>query len=83
MTMNIQSIRVGVSSCGLAAGAADVMTKLSEKCSAPVMGVGCIGHCYAEPLVEVVTDEGSVMFGNVSAADKDIDAVLSDRKSVV
>jgi NADH-quinone oxidoreductase subunit F len=77
MTMNIQSIRVGVSSCGLAAGAADVMAKLSEKCSAPVMGVGCVGHCYAEPLVEVVTDEGSVLFGNVSAGDRDIDAVLS------
>lgn len=80
--MQIKEIRVGVSSCGLAAGAQEVVDKLIEKSDAPVLGVGCIGHCYAEPLVEVITDTESVLYANISSKDKDLDAVLalSDEK---
>ncbi|MBN2527200.1 MAG: SLBB domain-containing protein [Deltaproteobacteria bacterium] len=75
--MRINEIRVGVSSCGLAAGAQDVLNRLKERTDVPVLGVGCIGHCYAEPLVEVLTDAGALMFGNIQAKTKDIDALLS------
>lgn len=75
--MEIKAIRVGVSSCGLAAGAAKVIEKLESKCDYPIQGVGCIGHCYAEPLVEVVTDAGEFLFDNVKDTDKDIDSILS------
>ncbi|MBN2339986.1 MAG: 4Fe-4S binding protein [Deltaproteobacteria bacterium] len=75
--MQIKEIRVGVSSCGLAAGAQAVVDKLKQKTDVTVLGVGCIGHCYAEPLVEVVTADTAVLYGNVSDKDKDIDAVLS------
>lgn len=75
--MEIKAIRVGVSSCGLAAGAAKVIEKLESRCDIPIQGVGCIGHCYAEPLVEVVTDSGEFLFDNVQDTDKDIDSILS------
>ena len=76
--MRIREIRVGVSSCGLAAGAGAVLEKLQSKCDVPVKGVGCIGHCYAEPLVEVVTDDGSLFYQKVDASkDDDISALLA------
>ena len=52
----IKRIKVGVASCGLAAGAGEVLEALKRNAGEiPVVGVGCIGHCYAEPLVEVET----------------------------
>lgn len=51
-------ITVGTATCGLAQGAAEVLETLLE-CSArmgldvQVREVGCLGHCYAEPLVTV------------------------------
>lgn len=74
--MKIKEIRVGVSSCGLAAGAQKVMDKFKQQCDFPILGVGCIGHCYAEPLVEVVTESKSILFGNITTKDQDIAAVL-------
>ncbi|MBN2715829.1 MAG: hypothetical protein JXX14_08235, partial [Deltaproteobacteria bacterium] len=73
----IQEIRVGVSSCGLAAGAGAVLAKLKARCDVSVIGVGCIGHCYAEPLVEVVTPEETVYYRNITDNDDAIDAILS------
>ncbi len=73
----IQEIRVGVSSCGLAAGAGAVLGKLKASCDVPVVPVGCIGHCYAEPLVEVVTGAESVFYGNVTASDEDVATLLN------
>lgn len=75
--MQINEIRVGLSSCGLAAGAQQVVAQLKERVDVPVLGVGCIGHCYAEPLVEVLTDEGSIWYANVSGKKKDIDTLVS------
>ena len=60
--MKIRFLRVGVASCGIAAGADKVFEKLKEKAGdIPVIGVGCLGHCYAEPVVEAVTDSGESM----------------------
>ena len=75
--MRVINIKVGVSSCGLAAGAGEVLKKLKEQAEVSVTGVGCIGHCYAEPLVEVVTDKGSVFYGNVTDCDGDINNIIS------
>ncbi len=65
-------IRVGMSSCGLAAGALEVyqtLLKESKERSIPVevRKCGCQGMCYAEPLVEV-TVEGMprVIYGRVT-----------------
>ena len=51
-------ILVGTATCGLAAGAAAVLKAIKEelarqKVEAAVLEVGCMGHCYAEPLVVV------------------------------
>ena len=77
--MSIKLLRVGVASCGIASGADGVMKLLKEKAGdIPVIGVGCIGHCYAEPIVEAVLDNGSsVFYRDVKAANEDIDNILS------
>ena len=77
--MSIKLLRVGVASCGIAAGADGVMTLLKEKAAdIPVIGVGCLGHCYAEPIVEAVMDDGSsIFYRDVKAAEADIDNILA------
>ena len=75
MNQSIQFFRVGVASCGIAAGADRVFEVLKEKSSCPVLGTGCLGHCYAEPVVEAVLQDGSsVFFRDVN--EKDIDGIL-------
>lgn len=49
-------ILVGTATCGRAAGALDVLKAFDDALAqtdidCPVIEVGCIGHCYAEPLV--------------------------------
>lgn len=49
-------IRVGMATCGKAAGASAVREAFKQElqksgAEARVMDVGCMGHCYAEPLV--------------------------------
>jgi NADH-quinone oxidoreductase subunit F len=51
-----QNIFIGMATCGLASGATDVKAAFEEalserKISARIIPVGCLGHCYAEPLV--------------------------------
>lgn len=55
----VKRIKVGMASCGIAAGAGEVKDKILEmNPDAEVVEVGCIGHCHAEPLVEIETEEG-------------------------
>ena len=54
-------IRVGLSSCGIAAGAEAVFKTLREEkqrrgLDIAVERCGCAGKCYAEPLVEVCVE---------------------------
>jgi len=49
-------ILIGTATCGRAAGALDVLQTINDelaqqKIKARVMQVGCMGHCYAEPMV--------------------------------
>ena len=51
-----QNILIGMATCGLASGALEVKATFEEaiaerKINANIMPVGCLGHCYAEPLV--------------------------------
>ncbi len=67
------TIKVGLASCGIAAGAADVYQKLEEYLAqkqAPVklQRTACIGMCFEEPLVELSgNDLGRVTLGRVTA----------------
>ncbi len=64
-------IAVGMSSCGIAAGARAVFDAVAKDVAARGLGwkvasTGCIGACHAEPLVEVRPADGSRhLYGNV------------------
>ncbi len=65
-------IRVGMGSCGIAAGAAGVRDALARAASeahaaVAIKAVGCNGLCHREPLVEVLgTDGRAALYGNVT-----------------
>lgn len=65
-------IKVGMSSCGIAAGAEDVYNFFVEEVKKrniqiEIKKCGCIGMCYAEPLVEVNVDGlPTVIYGRVN-----------------
>ncbi len=57
---------LGYGSCGIASGATAVLNAL-EKAGADVEKVGCNGLCFAEPIVEVITDNGeSIIYGRLN-----------------
>ena len=66
------TITVGMGTCGIAAGAREVMHAILEELEnrgidAHVTTVGCIGMCSKEPLVDIQQgDEPRVTYGNVS-----------------
>jgi NADH:ubiquinone oxidoreductase subunit F (NADH-binding)/Pyruvate/2-oxoacid:ferredoxin oxidoreductase delta subunit len=68
-------IAVGLSSCGLAAGAREVFAAFQKEAgfhgsSISPVATGCIGFCGAEPLVDIyVPGRGRVLCGPVTAAD--------------
>src|SRR5690554_3609561 len=74
----IKRIMVGMASCGIAAGANEVLNLLRDMApDKDIVEVGCIGHCYAEPLVEVVTEEGSRIYERVQANEKFLKGILN------
>ena len=79
----IKRIKIGTGSCGLAAGAGDVLSFFKENMTddVEIVEVGCLGHCYAEPMIEVVTETESVFFGHLKPNQKSLDAVMSVDKS--
>ena len=78
-------IRVGTAMCGHAAGAAEVLDAIRNELEtrgveANVDEVGCLGLCFAEPLVDILKPGGSrLFFGNVIPGDVPalIDGLLS------
>ena len=59
ITPSFPRIAVGMSSCGLAAGAQSVMEALQRECKRQgvecrIVATGCLGFCGAEPLVEII-----------------------------
>ena len=65
-------IKVGMSSCGIAAGADEIFNFFSEEVKKRNLQIqikkcGCAGACYAEPLVEVsVEGLPRVIYGGVN-----------------
>jgi len=56
LSLNKPVIMVGAATCGRAAGALEVVRAFRDEIKkqnidCPVIEVGCMGHCYAEPLV--------------------------------
>ncbi len=75
-------IKVGLSTCGISAGADKVFETLKEEIEKKKLNVriercGCAGMCHAEPLVEVsVEGLPRVTYGRV---DKDVAQEIVDR----
>ncbi len=65
-------ILIGMGTCGMAAGAEDILVALgkelaSRKIEADIIQVGCIGLCYAEPLIEIIKPGmPSVFYANLT-----------------
>lgn len=68
-------IIVGMGTCGIAAGAREVMTAILEELAkrnlnVSVLQTGCIGMCQREPLVDVIRpNEKRITYGNVTPRD--------------
>ncbi len=65
------TIRVGASTCGLAAGAATVLHAIElyahhRELPVTIHRTGCVGACHREPLVEVIIDGRSTLYGPVT-----------------
>ena len=68
--MKKTKVIVGLGSCGLAAGAGKVYDKINtikkeSNLDFELKKTSCIGMCFREPLVEVVDDNGSYLYGEV------------------
>jgi NADH-quinone oxidoreductase subunit F len=67
-------IAVGMSSCGIAAGAREIFDQLAKNVAEKglpfsVVSTGCNGACHAEPLVEIRQEDGrAFLYGNVDEA---------------
>lgn len=68
----VVQIRVSMATCGIAAGAKEIMSYFieslnREQVDALVTQTGCMGYCYAEPTVEVtVPEKEPIVFGHVN-----------------
>ena len=65
-------ILIGTGTCGIAAGAEEILNTLRKELGnhglkADIIQVGCIGLCYAEPLMEIAKPgKPSVFYGNLT-----------------
>ena len=67
----VVQLKVGMATCGIASGAREIIKYLIEECEhqaidAQIKQTGCLGYCYAEPMVEVqLPDSEPIVFGYV------------------
>ncbi len=67
-----RKVFIGMGTCGLATGAAEVKVAVEKWAAAhgekvDITATGCIGYCKAEPIMDVVTETGQrVSYGNVT-----------------
>ncbi len=65
-------IRIGLGSCGIAAGALQVMDSVREEIEGRGLDIeiqitGCVGMCHNEPLLDIISEDGQVFtYGNVT-----------------
>ena len=65
------TIRVGASTCGMAAGAGATLAAIEgyvkrRQIPAALYRTGCLGACHGEPLVEIVVDANTHLYGPVT-----------------
>jgi len=68
--MEKTKVIVGLGSCGIAAGANKTFEKIkalqqAENLDFELKKTSCIGMCYREPLVEIVDESGSYLYGEI------------------
>ncbi|MEO0198080.1 MAG: NADH-quinone oxidoreductase subunit NuoF [candidate division WOR-3 bacterium] len=68
----IKAIAVGMNSCGIAAGAKETYVALEKVLKEkgidiPLKTTGCVGMCYREPLVDIITENAIMTYGNLTA----------------
>lgn len=70
---NSIKVLVGMSTCGIAVGARETLNAMLEEVkrrelnNVVVTQVGCIGYCYAEPLVQVnFPNKEPILYGKVT-----------------
>lgn len=68
--MTHTKVIVGLGSCGIAAGAGKTYDKINilkktENIDFELKKTSCIGMCFREPLVEIIDNTGSYLYGNV------------------
>ncbi len=68
--MKKKQVIVGLGSCGIAAGANKVYETINslyknENLDIELKKTSCIGMCYREPLVEIIDEKGSFLYGLV------------------
>ncbi len=71
--MENTKVIVGLGSCGLAAGAGKVYEKIkqlkeNQNLQFELKKTSCIGMCFREPLVEIIDNNGSYIYGDVTEA---------------
>ena len=65
-------VLIGSATCGNSAGAEEVSSAIQEECikddiKCSIINVGCIGLCYAEPIITIIKpDNPPVFYGNVT-----------------
>jgi NADH-quinone oxidoreductase subunit F len=69
--MTKTTVTVGLGSCGIAAGAGKTYEKIkalkeSDKLDFELKKTSCIGMCYREPLVEIIDETGTYIYGDVN-----------------
>lgn len=74
---DLVQIKVAMGTCGIAAGAKQVMEHMMQKADelgveAVITQTGCMGYCHAEPTVEVcLPGKAPVVFGHVDQSRAD------------
>ena len=68
--MGKTKVIVGLGSCGIAAGGNKVYNKIRDLKKAENLDfildkTSCVGMCYREPLVEIIDDSGSYLYGEI------------------
>ena len=69
--MQKTKVVVGLGSCGIAAGAGKVYTKLeairkAENLDFELAKTSCVGMCFKEPLVEIIDESGHHLYGEIT-----------------
>ena len=70
MKNGVTTVIVGLGSCGIAAGAKksyDEFLRIrdADELDFQLKKTSCVGMCFREPLVEIIDDSGSVLYGDV------------------